>query len=257
LRKMIIIVFIGLFMIGGLASSASAAVKVIVEGSYDEYPRYLSLKMEPITENGKILVPLRQIAETLGFEVGWNQADLGITIRGNYKDINMNIANHVVLVNEVPYTIDIAPRLVSNTTFVLLEFLCESLGYFVEYSSMYSADMQHIFITPYQLISDSELAKFDRNNFNLIPDDGIVEGFTKMKLKKGGMTPGGIQISSSIKDVLQVYGVPRSPERSLNYPADWSGKLEYWGTFVPQSDIGTFLEFTFDQGALTDLTVCV
>ncbi len=254
MRKITVITLLGLFILGGFANVASAAVRIIVEGSGDEYPHYLNLMMEPFIEDGKSLGPLRAVAEELGFQVSWDLATSGISIQGNNRRIDMNIGSQVAMINSVPHSMNIAPRLVANTAFVSLRFLAEFLGYNVEYSSLRYD--QQIFITPYTLISDSVLSKINGTNFIDLPNDSMMQGFMKIKLKKDGITSEGIQISSSIRDVLQVYGVPRGPNRTLNYPADWSGKLSYWGTFIPQSDIGSFLEFTFEQGALTDLTIC-
>ena len=201
------------------------------------------------------LVPLRAIAEELGFQVDWEPATAGIIIKGNGKLIQMNIGSQQAMVNSLPIDMSLAPRMIERSTMVPLRFLSESLGYFVEYSTAWN-NMAQIFITPYTLISDSELAGMKDTNFSQLPNNPSgMNGFINLQLRKDGMTSGGIQRSSSIKDVLQVYGVPRSPYRNLNYPSDWSGKLIYWGTFIPQSDMGTFLEFNFDRGALSDLRI--
>ncbi len=254
--KNIAMVFIlTLTMLSGFVSMAAAEVRVVIEGKGDEYPHYLELNAAPIIENGSSLVPLRAIAEDLGFQVDWDSATAGITIKGNGKLIQMNIGSQQALVNSLPIKMSLAPQITSGSTMVPLRFVSESLGYFVEYSTLWN-NMPQIFITPYTLISDLELAKMKDADFSKLPDNPSgMNGFVTLQMKKDGMISGGIQLSSSIKDVLQVYGVPRSPYRNLNYPADWSGKLIYWGTFVPQSGMGTFLEFSFDQGALSDLTV--
>ncbi|PKM78647.1 MAG: hypothetical protein CVU90_01205 [Firmicutes bacterium HGW-Firmicutes-15] len=255
MKKITMVIILSFMMLVGFASVASAEVRVVIEGKGDEYPHYLELNVSPIIENGSSLVPMRAIAEDLGFQVDWDPATAGITLKGNEKLIQMNIGSQQALVNSIPINMSLAPRIIESRTMVPLRFISESLGYFVEYSTAWN-NMAQIFITPYTLISDSELAGVNYTNFSQLPDDSSgMNGIVKLHLKKDGLISGSIQLSSSIKDVLQVYGVPRSPYRNLNYPADWSGKLIYWGTFVPQSGMGTFLEFSFDRGVLSDLTV--
>jgi len=236
-------------MVGGLVNAAVAAVSVVIEGSNDEYPHYLNLGVEPVIETAAALVPLRAVAEDLGYQVTWEPSTSGINIAGDGKIIKMHIGSREAFINSIPYNMPVEPRLLSGTTLCPVRFMSEALGYHVEYSTAWNTPQ--IFITPYNLISDSELAGMDNVNFSKSADGG----FINMQLRKEGATPGGVELSSSIMDVLQVYGIPRSPNRNLNYSADWSGKLIYWGTFIPQSDIGTFLEFVFEKGVLTDLTI--
>jgi N-acetylmuramoyl-L-alanine amidase len=255
MKKITMVFILSFIMLAGFSSVAAAEVRVIIEGKNDEYPHYLDLNVAPIIENEIYLVPLRAIAEDLGFQVDWDSATAGIIVRGNGKVIQMKIGCQQVLVDSLPINISPAPRITASSTMVPLRFISEVLGYFVEYSTVWN-NLPQIFITPYTLISDSELAGMKDTNFMQKPENPAnINGFVNLQLKKDGMTSGGIQLSSSIKDVLQVYGVPRSPYRNLNYPGDWTGKLIYWGTFIPQSGMGTFLEFNFDRGALSDLTI--
>jgi hypothetical protein len=255
LKKITMVLILILIIMAGFAGMATADVRVVIEGKDDEYPHYLDLNVAPIIENGISLVPLRAIAEDLGFQVDWKPATAGITIQGNGKIIQINIGSQQALVNSLPINMTLAPRITAGRTMVPLRFVSEALSYFIEYSTVWN-NMPQIFITPYTLVSDSELPGENDMNFSKLPDNPSgMNRFVKLQLKKDGMTSGGIQLSSSIQDVLQVYGVPRSPYRNLNYSADWSGKLIYWGTFIPQSDMGTFLEFNFEHGALSDLTI--
>jgi hypothetical protein len=239
----------------GLNSPAAAEVKVVVEGVGDDFPHYLEMTAAPVIENGSTLIPIRSLCEDLGFQVGWDQAVNGVTIEGNEKCIRMTIGSTRALVNGSPATISAPPRIIDSSTMVPLRFISETLGYFVEYSTAWN-NTQQVFVTPYTLVSDSKLATVDDLNFCRLADNRAdMDGTVNLQLKGNGLTPEGIQIGSSIKDILHVYGVPRSPYRHLNYSNDWSGKLVYWGTFIPQSGMGTFFEFDFDCGSLTALTI--
>ncbi|MFA7078311.1 MAG: copper amine oxidase N-terminal domain-containing protein [Syntrophomonas sp.] len=251
MRMLVRISLVCLFMLAGVVNAAMAAGSVVIEGPEDKYPHYLDISVAPFIEDGTILVPLRDIAEELGFQIAWDPKSYGISLQGNGKLVDMEIGSRIALINSASFEIDAAPRIKEERTMIPLQFISGGLGYHVEYSDLWN-NSECIFITPYSLISDAELLGIKIRNFDKISDPG---GPAVLKLKPDGVTPSGMQVGSSIRDVLQVYGVPQSPERSLNYSAEWSGKLIYWGTFIPQSDGGTFWEFTFDHGALIDLTI--
>ena len=251
MRMLVRIILVCLFMLAGMVNAAMAAGSVVIEGPGDKFPHYLDMSVAPFIEDGTTLVPLRDIAEELGFQIAWDPNSSCISLQGNGKLVQMEIGSRIVLINSKALEIDMAPRIKSERTMIPLQFVSGVLGYHVEYSDLWN-NSENIFITPYSLISDAELLGINVLNFDEISDPG---GSTVLKLRQDGITPGGIQLGSSIRDALHVYGVPRSPERSLNYSADWSGKLIYWGTFIPQSDGGIFWELTFDRGALIDLIV--
>lgn len=252
-----VVLILAIFFLMVFASAALAGpVGVIVEGPQDEYPRYLELKIPASIENGRTLIPLRTVAETLGFKVKWHADSRKIIVHGNQQVIEMQIGNNTALVNNVSVKIDPAPYLMMNTTIVPLRFLAESLGYSAAYSATWHENQADVYITPYTLISDAEITQINQANFNEIPYAEPAPGSnTCYKLKKNGITPGGIRLGASIQDVLKVYGVPRAPQRSLQYARDWSGVLNYWGTFIPQSDSGTWIDFEFQNGRLVNMSI--
>lgn len=251
MRKIILITLFCLFIVGGATKTAEAAIKVVVEGGGDEYPHYLDMRVAPETQDDIVMVSLQDLADGLDWSVSWDPSTFDIYILGNGMLIQMKINNRQAVINSMPVDMPQFPTVIDGNIMIPLAFVSRSLGYYVESSKVWN-NMEHIYITPYSLIRDIELAQSNEVNFYQSVDS---DGFTTWKLKKDGKTPGGIGLKSSIWDVLQVYGVPRSPQRTLNYPGDWTGTLTYWGTFVPNSGMGTFCEFTFDQGCLVDLTI--
>jgi len=238
------------------ASVVNAEVGVVIEGRDDEYPHYLDMIGAPIIEAGTTLVPVRCMADELGLETIWETADSSIILKDNKINIHMTVGSQQAQINSKPVQMPLAPRIDAGLTLVPLRFLAESCGYYVNSSTAWSDNITRIYVTPYTLIDDSEMTGVNKVNFISVsesPPSG--DGFVKLKLMKGKKTTAGIPLGSSIRDVLETYGVPRSPYHSLNYPADWSGKLVYWGSFIPQSDRGAFWEFSFERGALSELTV--
>ncbi len=251
MRKKVLLVWFCLFFTVGIINSA-AATMIVVEGYGDEYPHYLNTLIDPESRDEVIMAPLQDLAREMGWTTAWDVNTSIISIQGNGNMIKLQIENRLALVNQVTVDMPAAPYAVGENIMIPVKFISESLGYHVMASSQWD-NLDQIYVTPYNLISDSELAQVNGVNFIKIIDHN---GFIYFKLQSGGKTPGGIGLDSSVWDVLQVYGVPRSPEPTLNYPGDWSGTLEYWGSFIPNSGMGTFYEFTFDHGRLVDLTIC-
>jgi hypothetical protein len=251
MRKIILITLLCFFIVGGLTKTAEAAIKVVAEGSGDEYPHYLDMRVTPETKDQIVMVSLEDLADGLNWSVSWYPSTADIYVKGNGRRIQMKIDSPQAVLDSIPVNMPVSPKLTDGNIMIPLTFVSESLGYYIESSKIWN-NLDQIYITPYRLISDIELAQSSEVNFCQSVDR---YGFITWKLKKDGKTPGGIGLGSSIWDVLQVYGVPRSPQRTLNYPGDWTGTLIYWGTFIPNSEMGTFYEFTFTQGALVDLTI--
>jgi len=251
MRKTILITLFCLFLVGGLVNTAAAAIKVVIEGSGDEYPHYLDMRVSPNIEDEIVIVPLQDLANGLAWSVTCDLSTSDIYIQGNGRLLQMKINSRQAFINSVPVDMPQSPRIIDGDIMIPAAFVAESLGYYVQSSNAWNSFNQ-IYITPYSLISDVEFARCNEVNFSQSVDSN---DFITLQLKKNGKTPSGIGMNSSIWDVLQVYGVPRSPQRTLNYPGDWTGTLIYWGTFIPNSGMGIFCEFTFDQGRLVDLTI--
>lgn len=74
---------------------------------------------------GVVMVPLRVIAEALGYEVGWDSESHSITI-GDKVTLKIN-SNTYVKADSSIITLDAAPALVNDTTFVPLNFFTDVL----------------------------------------------------------------------------------------------------------------------------------
>lgn len=91
----------------------------------------------PIIQNNRTLVPLRFIAEQLGFEVGWNAEERKAKITDRNTSIELQINNTLAIVNKnfQPSTevLDVPPIIHDNRTMVPVRFISEIMGYRVEW----------------------------------------------------------------------------------------------------------------------------
>lgn len=94
----------------------------------------IKLPVAPYTSQGRTLVPLRFISNTLGAEVKWNGADKTITIKGK-STIVLTEGSQTVTVDGVKSQLEVAPVTIKGTTFVPLRFVNDKLGGKVSYDS--------------------------------------------------------------------------------------------------------------------------
>jgi hypothetical protein len=88
--------------------------------------------MVQVEGGSRTLVPLRSLAEALGFEVGWVEPDQINIMRGG-SVINMYINKPGYMVNGVEKHLDAPPFIMGSRTMVPLRFIAEELGCTVQY----------------------------------------------------------------------------------------------------------------------------
>ena len=81
----------------------------------------------PYIENDFTLVPIRAIAEGLGFDVGWDESTRSVEISGKTQ-ILLGIDSDSAEVNGEKVMLDIPARIVDERTFVPLRFVSEQMG---------------------------------------------------------------------------------------------------------------------------------
>ena len=89
--------------------------------------------------NGRMLVPVRHIAEPLGAKVGWDGKERKVTIQLNGHTVEMWIDNPVGRVDGKEYTMPsgVPPQIINNRTMVPLRFVAEALGAEVQWDFYY------------------------------------------------------------------------------------------------------------------------
>lgn len=89
---------------------------------------------EPYIKNGRTMVPLRVIAESLGATIEWSDALKEITITRKGKVIRLRIGSKEAFIKEPGQTgetkiiLEAPPEIVKGRTFVPLRFVAEALG---------------------------------------------------------------------------------------------------------------------------------
>ena len=108
------------------APSTSANVTVKVDGKVVDFP-----DQEPTIVNDRTLVPVRFIAESLGYDVEWNPTDNSAVIDGG--KIIMYIGTNKAKINGKNVTLDVASTLINDRTMVPLRVIAETLNCTVDW----------------------------------------------------------------------------------------------------------------------------
>jgi N-acetylmuramoyl-L-alanine amidase len=88
----------------------------------------LNAATPPKLVNGWVLVPIRIVAENLGYKVGWDSANKQVTVQEGSTQILMTLGDTTALVNGRAVTMQTPPTLDSDTTLIPLRFVSETFG---------------------------------------------------------------------------------------------------------------------------------
>ena len=108
------------------ATPESANVTVKVDGQVVDFP-----DQAPVIQNDRTLVPVRFIAESLGYDVEWNPADNSAVIDNGR--IIMYIGTNKAKINGQNVTLDVASTLINDRTMVPLRVIAETLNCTVDW----------------------------------------------------------------------------------------------------------------------------
>lgn len=120
--------------------------------NYNNYP--LQLENELISKENRVLLPLRELSETFGYDVNWNQALKTITVSKKDKKVVLTMGEKEALVNNKLYMMETAPSFHQDATYVPLRFVAEAFDMKVNWDSknqmvtilgktIYAVDQEH------------------------------------------------------------------------------------------------------------------
>ena len=101
------------------------------------------IDVAPMIVSNRTMLPARFVAENLGATVEWDAATRKVTITGTDAKLELYIDNVKAFVNDVETTLDSAPFIMNDRTFLPVRFIAESLGASVEWDGEY----KHAIIT--------------------------------------------------------------------------------------------------------------
>ena len=82
----------------------------------------------PVIKNGRTLVPIRFISESLGAEVNWNDTENSAYISRNGNNIVIPVGKNYILVNGEQRAIDVPAEVINSRTMIPLRAVSDALG---------------------------------------------------------------------------------------------------------------------------------
>ena len=128
----IMILFLALVMVFSLTAgtvSAADPIKIVIDG------KEVKSDVAPVVENGRTLVPLRVVSETLGADVEWAQATRKATIKTAAYTVVFTIDSASYTVNGATKTLEVPAKNIGGRTMIPLRAFAEAIGAQVDYSN--------------------------------------------------------------------------------------------------------------------------
>ena len=88
---------------------------------------------KPVIRNNRTLVPIRPIAEMLGFDVQWNGQTHAVHLQKNTNQVDLVIGQRTAQRNEETLELDVPAQIINQRTMVPVRFIAEALGYDVDW----------------------------------------------------------------------------------------------------------------------------
>ena len=93
----------------------------------------------PYIKNNRTYVPIRFIAEELGYDVKWEGANRKVTMTNDGTTVELTIGSNKMMVNGKTVLLDAPAEIRDDRTFVPLRAIAEAFGEKVDYSKDYKA----------------------------------------------------------------------------------------------------------------------
>jgi len=122
--------FIAASLFASSATHAETNIKVQYNGKGLTFP-----DQKPIIRQNRTLVPIRPIAEGLGFKVNWNGKSRTVSIVKGTNTVYLVVNSKVAKKNNQTITLDVPAQVVNGRTMVPVRFIAEALNYQVTWSA--------------------------------------------------------------------------------------------------------------------------
>lgn len=112
-----------------IISYANDDIKVSINGNEQLYDQ------NPVIINGRTLVPMRAIFESLGATVEWNDEEKSVTAKKDFTTIKIGIGKKYATVNDKSVRLDTSASIINSRTLVPVRFVSEALGAQVKWNN--------------------------------------------------------------------------------------------------------------------------
>ena len=126
LRRLLALLLI-LLTVASPVLAANGDITVLLNGTALEFD------VPPQILNGRTMVPMRKIFESLGAVVTWDAQSRTATGRKGDTVVNVSVDSTTLFKNGVPITLDVPPKIINNRTLVPVRAIAESFDCAVDW----------------------------------------------------------------------------------------------------------------------------
>ena len=127
--KKLLPVILGLVLVLSFSFTAYASQ---VNVTVNDQPVYFEGQGPAVVE-GRTLVPVRGVFETLGFEVEWNDVTGIATLTSDDYVVVVTIGSSTFTTNGASHTLDVSAQIIGGRTMLPIRFVLESVGYTMDW----------------------------------------------------------------------------------------------------------------------------
>ncbi|MBT2288528.1 N-acetylmuramoyl-L-alanine amidase [Paenibacillus albidus] len=106
------------------AAAGNSAGKIILDNQELTMPK--GIKLENV--NGSVMIPIRVVVESLGFEVLWEQKSKRVTVQQDHKSVELAVGSKTATADGVTLDLNAAPKQTGGTVLVPIRFVSEQFG---------------------------------------------------------------------------------------------------------------------------------
>ncbi|MDO5037575.1 MAG: stalk domain-containing protein [Tissierellia bacterium] len=88
-----------------------------------------TMDVAPYIKDGRTMLPVRYVAQALGFEVDWNEASRTVLLKGDGRQVQIPVDTNKIIVDGVTYESDVQPEIKDGRTFLPLRVIAEALDF--------------------------------------------------------------------------------------------------------------------------------
>lgn len=121
-RRGYLLAIVLLIVAAAVPASARTEIPVFVDGLKVEFD------VQPMIQDGRVLVPFRLLGQALGVDVHWDAQARKVTANASGRQVELWDQSLTAYVDSTPAVLDVPVRIINGRTLVPLRFFSEALG---------------------------------------------------------------------------------------------------------------------------------
>ncbi|WP_138160380.1 copper amine oxidase N-terminal domain-containing protein, partial [Peptoniphilus catoniae] len=88
----------------------------------------IKMDIAPYIKEGRTMLPVRYVAEALGFDVDWNESTRTVILKEGSTRVEIPVDTNQIIVNGKVYTSDVKPEIINGRTMLPIANIARALG---------------------------------------------------------------------------------------------------------------------------------